>query len=83
MKELTLYINEISKTPVDNYGLYPSYNEWTFYGDGDGDFEQISHRIPDKQLLLDYQKYLKHQYNLVREAIILVEATEENYDGII
>lgn len=73
MTELTNYINSIEKREIDNYGVYPNYTEWTFLGDGQGDFEKISHRIPDKQLLLDYQKYLKEQYRLTREAILLSE----------
>lgn len=71
--ELTKYINSIEKREIDNFGVYPNYSEWTFFGDGEGDYEKLVHRIPDKELLLEYQKYLKHQYNLVREAILLSE----------
>jgi hypothetical protein len=75
MKTLTNYINNITKTTQQNYGVYPDTIEWTFYGDGEGDFETISTTIPNKQLLTEYAKYLKMQYSHVRE---LLNSIEEN-----
>ena len=61
MSELTRYINRISK--------WIGHEEWSFYGDGEGDFEKISYKIPDRVLLENYLKDLRQQAEYVKELL--------------
>lgn len=69
MANLEKYINKIQRWEKDNLGVYPNTVEWSFYGDGQGDFEEISESVPNKILLLEYQLYLKEQFKYTRELL--------------
>ena len=64
MSELGNYINEIRKWPT-----HTGYIEWTFYGDGQGDFEVVSNKIPNRVLLENYLKDLRQQAEYVKELL--------------
>ena len=64
MEELTKYINEIRK-----WTSHTGYIEWTFYGDGQGDFEKVSNKIPERVLLEKYLKSLRQQAEYVKELL--------------
>ena len=64
MRELTKYLNKIGKW-TDHMGN----TSWLFEGDGQGDFEQVSNKIPDRVLLENYLKDLRQQAEYVKELL--------------
>ena len=60
MRELENYINRIHKW-VDN--------TWLFEGDGLGDFEKTTDKIPHQVLLKNYLKDLRQQAEYVKELL--------------
>ena len=60
---ITKYINEIWKDPKECYN-----DPYTFLGDGDGDFEDIS-SYATKECVEKYIEYCEFQINLAREVL--------------
>lgn len=58
-KVIEKYINEIRYDDT----------EYTFFGDGEGDFEQIAININDTKLLKDYILYCREQISLAKQYI--------------
>lgn len=44
-------------------------NGYTFYGDGQGDYEWCDKKILSKELLIDYIKNLENQIKLAKEIL--------------
>lgn len=60
------YITRIGCTLSEKYD---GTKEFIFYGDGFGDFEQMTNFVYDKQILLDYIEYCNRQIELVNDYI--------------
>ena len=56
---LVKFITHISKNEKD----------YTFYGDGQGDYEIWYNEVPSKKLLVDYIKNLENQIKLAKEIL--------------
>jgi len=66
------YINSIRKDKVfDSKVSFKDLDEYTFYGDGQGDCEKSSNAISNLILLNDYIEYCEKQINLAKEYIKL------------
>ena len=80
---LSEYINRIEQEVHMPYTKPPSYSntdtivEYTFYGDGEHDFEQKSGAIESTQLLKDYRDYLSSQLGYVDNLLAMMEIEEQ------
>lgn len=64
MRPLERYLKRIHK-----YETFDGKVHWSFYGDGDGDFEQISDVVPSEEFLKNYLKDLRTQASYVSELL--------------
>ena len=74
--KLEEYINAIHLDKTFNYNTADYDTKLTFYGDGEGDFEESSFDV-DKELVLDYINYCKEQIGKAEEHLRKKENNED------
>ena len=63
------YINQIRFRREWKKDFSDEYDQYTFYGDGEGDFEIGSEEVESFQLITDYIKYSEQQIKYARNFV--------------
>jgi hypothetical protein len=72
---ITRYINKISTINATNYITGDTTTEYSFYGDGNGDFEDIENDATE-ETLKDYIEFCREQIKIAKEYL---KIKEESY----